>query len=104
MKINCIIIFIIVNRYIKQRKINDAIHLLHNGAKSLLNYDQEGSAFDLFKRLINIYNSESVIVTEESVGNYQILILNKMWNDDVHVALKTLWLIILLIYIIISIY
>lgn len=53
----------------KQRKINDAIHLLHNGAKSLLNYDQEGSAYDLFKRLINIYNNESVMVTEESVGN-----------------------------------
>jgi len=55
-------------RYVKQRKINDAIHLLHNGAKSLLNYDQEGSAFDLFKRLIHIYNNENVIVTEESVG------------------------------------
>ncbi|KAG4101587.1 DUF410-domain-containing protein [Neocallimastix lanati (nom. inval.)] len=55
-------------RYVKQRKINDAIHLLHNGAKSLLSYDQEGSAFDLFKRLITIYNNENVIVTEESIG------------------------------------
>jgi len=62
-------------RYVKQRKINDAIHLLHNGAKSLLNYDQEGSAFDLFKRLINIYNTENVIATEESVGRL-IEILN----------------------------
>jgi len=62
-------------RYVKQRKINDAIHLLHNGAKSLLNYDQEGSAYDLFKRLINIYNNENVIVTEESVGRL-IEILN----------------------------
>jgi len=76
-------------RYIKQRKINDAIHLLHNGAKSLLNYDQEGSAFDLFKRLINIYNSESVIVTEESVGRL-IDILNsfKTINQFTEDAMK----------------
>ncbi|ORX48970.1 DUF410-domain-containing protein [Piromyces finnis] len=76
-------------RYVKQRKINDAIHLLHNGAKSLLNYDQEGSAYDLFKRLINIYNNESVMVTEESVGRL-IDILNsfKSINNFTEDAMK----------------
>lgn len=76
-------------RYVKQRKINDAIHLLHNGAKSLLNYDQEGSAFDLFKRLIHIYETENVIVTEESVGRL-IEILNsfKAINQFTEDAMK----------------
>ncbi|KAI8908202.1 hypothetical protein DFJ77DRAFT_474159 [Powellomyces hirtus] len=56
----------ICQRYLKQHNTAAAIHLLHQGALSMLAANQLGSAADLAQRLIDIYNDDHVPVDNAS--------------------------------------
>ncbi|KAJ3378457.1 hypothetical protein HDU92_007376 [Lobulomyces angularis] len=58
-------------RYVKQANYKAAVDLLHSGILTLLNADQNGSAFDLSQRLLEIFDQQKFPVTEE---NKEILI------------------------------
>lgn len=52
----------VVNRYIKQKKYNDALLLLHSGAETLLKHGQSGSGTDLA-----LYFVETLVVSRTLV-------------------------------------
>ncbi|KAJ3333004.1 hypothetical protein HDU76_012223 [Blyttiomyces sp. JEL0837] len=54
----------VCQRYLKQKKPQDAISLVYSGALNLLKYNQIGSAADLAERMLDIYNSESLPVDD----------------------------------------
>ena len=55
-------------RYQKQKKFDDGIALLHNGAVALLKYNQVGSATDLAERMLDLFDTVEMEVNEISRG------------------------------------
>lgn len=51
-------------RFIKQKKYSNAIELLVDGCKNMLQYNQHGSAIDLSERLIDIYELQGLGLCE----------------------------------------
>ncbi|KAJ3034420.1 hypothetical protein HDV00_005040 [Rhizophlyctis rosea] len=60
--IRCII------QYLKQKKFDVALELLHQGAKNMVAHNQLGSAMDLAQRLIDVYEQEDMDVNEATRG------------------------------------
>ncbi|TPX67187.1 hypothetical protein SpCBS45565_g03954 [Spizellomyces sp. 'palustris'] len=56
----------VCQRYLKQKKFDDALELLHQGAKNMLEHDQLGSAEDLAQRMMDIYDSEGLKVDDKT--------------------------------------
>ncbi|KAI9328113.1 hypothetical protein DFJ73DRAFT_862265 [Zopfochytrium polystomum] len=56
----------VCQRFVKQKKPNDAIALLHSGSLNLLKYGQIGSAADLAGRMLDLYESEGVELSDAS--------------------------------------
>ncbi|KAJ3410662.1 hypothetical protein HDV05_003518 [Chytridiales sp. JEL 0842] len=84
----------VCQRYMKQKKISDALQLLHSGAMMLLKYDQVGSAADLAQRMLDIYESEGLAVNDENKNRiYDIFHIfplgnNNYWDDFLRAALR----------------
>lgn len=57
------------SRYNKQQKYNKAIHLLHDGAVSLMQHKQYASGSDLANYMLDTYNTANLAVDEKSLGN-----------------------------------
>ncbi|KAJ3052530.1 hypothetical protein HK097_006096 [Rhizophlyctis rosea] len=55
-------------RYLKQKKFDVALELLHQGAKNMVAHNQLGSAMDLVQRLIDVYDQENMDVNESTRG------------------------------------
>ena len=55
-------------RFLKQKKISDAIDLVQDGAIQMLRHDQSGSALDLCSRMIDIFESFKLGVNDETRG------------------------------------
>ncbi|KAJ3118764.1 hypothetical protein HK098_005846 [Nowakowskiella sp. JEL0407] len=58
----------VCQRYMKQKKVSEALNLLQSGAKNLLKCGQAGSAADLFQRIIDIYVSSDIPVSDASIS------------------------------------
>ncbi|KAJ3268199.1 hypothetical protein HK104_005440, partial [Borealophlyctis nickersoniae] len=58
----------VCQRHLKQKKVEDALELLHQGAKNMLAHDQVGSGTDLAQRLLDIYESEKMPVNDATRG------------------------------------
>ncbi|TPX35041.1 hypothetical protein SmJEL517_g02401 [Synchytrium microbalum] len=58
----------VTQRYLKQNAPNDAVALLHSGAKNLLVKGQVGSASELASRMLEIFQSEEMEVTDATRG------------------------------------
>jgi hypothetical protein len=48
----------ISQRYVKQKKFQEAMDLLQDGAINMLEHDQHGSAIDLSERLVDIFQTQ----------------------------------------------
>ncbi|KAI7884266.1 DUF410-domain-containing protein [Lichtheimia hyalospora FSU 10163] len=57
----------VARRYNKQQKYNKAIHLLHDGAVSLMQHKQYASGSDLANYMLETYNSANLAVDEKSL-------------------------------------
>ena len=60
-------------RFMKQNKPQDAIALLHSGAVTLLKHGQVGSAVDLGKRMLDVFDSEKLPLSDTTKGVYLTL-------------------------------
>ncbi|KAI9096142.1 hypothetical protein DFS34DRAFT_624104 [Phlyctochytrium arcticum] len=58
----------VCQRYVKQNKIDDALELLQSGAKNMIKHNQLGSAGDLSQRMLVLFESEKLAVTDQTRG------------------------------------
>lgn len=55
-------------RYNKQQKYTKSIHLLHDGAVSLMQHKQYASGSDLANYMLDTYNLGNIVVDEKTLG------------------------------------
>jgi hypothetical protein len=89
----------ISQRYIKQKKLDQAATLLADGALNMLDHNQHGSAVDLSERLIDVFQSQNTSIESArgvlleifykyplrtSYCDQYVLLITKFAKEDVH--------------------